>query len=135
VLGILPGNLSEKIGKSVAIAWDGSREASRAAHDAVPFLQEAESIRIISIAATHPVDTGDELQVHLRRQEIAAAVDIDRGLHVESPAEEILMRLQFPEADLLVAGSFGRSRFSEYLFGGASRTFLHQMMIPVLVSH
>jgi nucleotide-binding universal stress UspA family protein len=136
VLGIPPGNLPEKIGKTIALAWDGSREASRAVHDAIPFLRDAESIRIISIAATsHPVDTGDELQAHLRRQEITAAVDIDRGLHVESPEEEILMRLQLPEADLLVAGGFGHSRFSEHLFGGASRTFLHQMMIPVLVSH
>jgi nucleotide-binding universal stress UspA family protein len=136
VLGIPPGNVPDKIGKKVAVAWDGSREASRALHDAIPFLQEAESITIISIAAAqHPVDTADDLQAHLRRLGIAAAVDIDRTLHIESPAEEILMRLQLPEADLLVAGAFGHSRFSERLFGGASRTFLHQMMLPVLVSH
>jgi nucleotide-binding universal stress UspA family protein len=135
VLGIPPGNIPDKIG-AVAVAWDGSREASRAVHDAIPFLQEADSIALISIAAAqHPIDTADDLQAHLRRLGISAAVDIDRTLHVESPAEEILMRLQLPEADLLVAGAFGHSRFSERLFGGASRTFLHQMMVPVLVSH
>jgi nucleotide-binding universal stress UspA family protein len=136
VLGIPPGNVPDKIGKNIAVAWDGSREASRAVHDAIPFLQESESISIISIAATHhQVDSTDELQAHFRRLGIAAVIDIDRTLHVESPADEILMRLQLPEADLLVAGAFGHSKFSERLFGGASRTFLHQMMIPVLVSH
>jgi nucleotide-binding universal stress UspA family protein len=136
VLGLPPGNIPEGVGRVIAIAWDASREASRAVHDAIPFLQEAESIRIVTITGPHhPADTADDLQAHLRRLGIAASVDIDRGLHVESPAEEILMRLQVPEADLLVAGAFGHSRFSERLFGGASRTFLHQMMIPVLVSH
>ena len=72
---------------------------------------------------------------HLRRLGVPAATDEDRRLYSETPADEILSRLQSPEADLLVAGAFGHSRLGERLFGGASRTFLHQMMIPVLISH
>jgi nucleotide-binding universal stress UspA family protein len=136
VLGIPPGDIPDNIGKAVTIAWDASRAASRAVHDAIPFLEDAESIRIVTITGPHyPMDTADDLQAHLRRLGLTASVDIDRGLHVESPAEEILTRLKWPQANLLVAGGFGHSRFSEHLFGGATRTFLHQMMVPVLVSH
>jgi nucleotide-binding universal stress UspA family protein len=136
VLGLPHANVSENLGRNIVIAWDGSREASRALHDAVPFLQQSASVRIIAIEiGQHPSASADEVVSHLQRLGISAAIDVDRGLHSESPADEILSRLETADADLLVAGAFGHSRFSERMFGGASRTFLHQMMIPVLVSH
>jgi nucleotide-binding universal stress UspA family protein len=72
---------------------------------------------------------------HLSRLGIAATIDADASLSMDSTGDEILSRLQSPEVDLLVAGAFGHSRTQERLFGGVSRIFLHQMMIPVLVSH
>jgi nucleotide-binding universal stress UspA family protein len=136
VLGLPPGKLPDRIGRNIVIAWDDSREASRAVHDALPFLHDARSVRVLSLGNGHRVtDSADLLLAHLRRQGVPATMDPDHGLHADSPADEILSRLQSPEADLLVAGAFGHSRLGERLFGGASRTFLHQMMIPVLVSH
>ena len=132
VLGLPPGRLPDRIGRNIVIAWDGSRAASRAVHDAVPFLHDARSVRVISIGNN---DAPKLLIEHLRRLGVPAATDEDRRLYSETPADEILSRLQSPEADLLVAGAFGHSRLGERLFGGASRTFLHQMMIPVLISH
>ena len=49
--------------------------------------------------------------------------------------ELILSRTEQLRADLLIAGAYGHSRLAEVMFGGVSRTLLHQMMIPVLVSH
>ena len=49
--------------------------------------------------------------------------------------EEILSRIDREGVDLLVAGAFGHSRLIEHIVGGVSRSLLHQMMIPVLVSH
>ena len=137
VLGLPPGKLPDRIGRNIVIAWDDSREAGRAVHDALPFLHDARSVRVISIGNGHHrgVNSAELLVAHLGRHGIAATIDRDHTLHSNSPADEILSRLQSPEADLLVAGAFGHSRIGERLFGGASRTFLHQMMIPVLVSH
>ena len=124
--------MPDRIGRNIVIAWDGSRAASRAVHDALPFLHDARSVRVISIGNS---DAPKLLIDHLQRLGVPAAIDEDRRLHSETPADEILSRLQSPEVDLLVAGAFGRSRLGERLYGGASRTFLHQMMIPVLMSH
>jgi nucleotide-binding universal stress UspA family protein len=136
VLGLPPGRLPDRIGRNIVIAWDDSREASRALHDALPFLHDARSVRVISIGSRRrATDAADRMLAHLGHLGIAATVDPDRSIYSETPAEEILSRLQSPEADLLVAGAFGHSRIGERLFGGASHTFLHQMMIPVLVSH
>ena len=136
VLGLPPGKLPDRIGRNIVIAWDASREAGRAVHDALPFLHDARSVRVISlISGHHGASDADVLVAHLKRLSIAATIDLDHRLHSNSPADEILSRLQSPEADLLVAGAFGHSRLGERFFGGASRTFLHQMMIPVLVSH
>jgi nucleotide-binding universal stress UspA family protein len=136
VLGLPPGKLPDRIGRNIVIAWDDSREAARAVHDALPFMHDARSVRVISIGnGQRSASPAERLVAHLGRSGIAATMDRDRTLHSDSPADEILSRLQSPEADLLVAGAFGHSRMGERLFGGASRTFLHQMMIPVLVSH
>jgi nucleotide-binding universal stress UspA family protein len=38
-------------------------------------------------------------------------------------------------ADLLVMGGYGRSRVSELVFGGVTRTVLGQYDLPVLLAH
>ena len=61
---------------------------------------------------------------------------VDTELDLKLPiGEEILSRVERAEVDLLVAGAFGHSRLREHLIGGVSDTLLHQMMVPVLVSH
>jgi nucleotide-binding universal stress UspA family protein len=136
ILGLPPGRLPDRIGRNIVIAWDESRAASRAVHDALPFLHDARSVRVVSIGnGQRAVEAPRLLLAHLQRLGVAVTIDEDRRLYSETPADEILSRLQSPEADLLVAGAFGHSRLGERLLGGASRTFLHQMMIPVLVSH
>jgi nucleotide-binding universal stress UspA family protein len=38
-------------------------------------------------------------------------------------------------ADLIVMGAYGHSRVREMLFGGATRSVLRSMTVPVLMSH
>jgi nucleotide-binding universal stress UspA family protein len=135
VLGIPITMTSEQIGKNVMIAWDGSREASRALHDAIPFLREADTVQVVSIDRDPiAIASPDEAVAHLQRIGIAATVDDQLDLRLPV-GEEILSRIERNDVDLLVAGAFGHSRLSEHMLGGASRSLLHQMMVPVLVSH
>lgn len=136
VLGVPVVNVPDKIGSNIVVAWDGSREATRALHDALPFLLEAKSVKIVSVGGDErSPQSPANLAAHLLRLGISATID-DATLSMDSTGEEILSRLQQPtEPDLLVAGAFGHSRIQERFIGGASRTFLHQMLIPVLVSH
>jgi nucleotide-binding universal stress UspA family protein len=117
------------------IAWDGSRQASRAMHDALPFLHEAATVQLVSVEDDALASASANVAVeHLKRLGISATIDHQLDLRLPV-AEEILSRIERNGIDLLVAGAFGHSRLIEHIVGGTSRSLLHQMMVPVLVSH
>ena len=61
-------------------------------------------------------------------------VKVDRGVEIDAGGE-LLSRAADLRADLLVMGAYGRSRFRELVMGGASRTVIDAMTVPVLLSH
>ena len=104
-------------------------------HDAVPFLREAKAVYVVSLDRDQVgVASADDVMSHLKRIGIDAAIDDQLDLRLPI-GEEILSRIEANDIDLLVAGAFGHSRRVEHITGGASRSLLHQMIVPVLVSH
>jgi nucleotide-binding universal stress UspA family protein len=135
VLGVPIANLPAQLGRSVLIAWDSSREASRALNDALPLLVEAEQVVVLTVDADERVALPGELAAeHLRRHGVNARAQQSEsgGLDVGGA---ILSQADYLHADLVVAGAYGHSRLSEAVLGGASRSLLRQMMVPVLISH
>jgi nucleotide-binding universal stress UspA family protein len=123
------------VGRKVAVAWDGSREASRAVHDALPLLKEASSVEILTVNPGPEVSaSAAALTQHLLHYGIAArsnrmmAKDIGTG-------DVILSTLADTGADLLVMGVYGHSRLQELVLGGVSRTVIDSMTLPVLLSN
>ncbi|MFN3564859.1 MAG: universal stress protein [Burkholderiaceae bacterium] len=127
------------LGERVLVAWNASREAARAVTDALPFLQRAQQVVVLSIAGKRTADAlggtpGADVAVYLARHgvktEVAptVAADVDAG-------EEILSRAFDYGADLIVMGAYGHSRAREIVLGGATRTVLNSMTVPVLMSH
>lgn len=123
------------LGKKVAVAWNGSREASRAIHDALPLLLDATSVEIITVNPGPEVSaSAASLIQHLLHYGIAARAnrvmvkDIDDG-------DAILSTLADTGADLLVMGVYGHSRLRELVLGGVSSTILDSMTLPVLLSN
>ncbi|MGD9511361.1 MAG: universal stress protein [Geminicoccaceae bacterium] len=118
------------------VAWNGSREAARAVHDALPFLIEAERTIVLSIdgPAAGTEASGSDLAAHLARHGVRAEVSAlpSGGLTV---GDAILARAADESADLLVMGGYGRSRMRELILGGATRQILTQMTLPTLLSH
>ena len=124
--------------KNVLIAWDDGAPATRALHDALPLLKNADQV---IVAAVNAEDTGDHGQIpcadicrHLARHGIKAeavalyAKDID-------VADVLLSRAFDRGCDLLVMGGYGHSRFREFVLGGVTDQMLKSMTIPVLMSH
>jgi nucleotide-binding universal stress UspA family protein len=126
-------NLTGKI----VVAWDGSREAARAAFDSLPLLREAQSVSVLTIQKDGDVDTvtpdcGD-LALSLARHEIKAEAVV---LASNTSAGEALTEyVSKNDCDLIVMGCYGHSRLREMLFGGATRYILRDMIVPVLMSH
>ena len=127
----------DTLGERVLIAWNGSREATRAVHDALPLLKRAKTVTVLSIDPEH--DSGDrmpsaDIALHLARHGVAAegtstpALDISVGDLLLSQAADLT-------ADLIVMGAYGHSRLREIVLGGATRHILQHMTVPVLMSH
>lgn len=132
-----------EIGRRILIAWDASREATRAVNDALPLLQGAQAVTVLSVdpAASpknhgggHGEVPGADIALHLARHGVKVAIEstVSAGIGV---GETLLSRVSDLEADLLVMGAYGHSRVRELLLGGATRTVLESMTVPVLMAH
>jgi nucleotide-binding universal stress UspA family protein len=125
-------------GRRIVVAWNGRREAARAAFDALPLLQAAESVRVLWIRPDDGDLSGDvpaadlatALARHNVRCEAAETARLDGGV-----GEMLLASVRDARADLLVMGCYGHSRFREFILGGATRQVLKAMAVPVLMSH
>jgi len=125
------------VGETVVIAWKPTREAARAVASAVPLLQRAERVHVVSWGAEDdPVEGGRlTLNAYLRQRGIEATFHREGGPEPELLGELLLSRVFDLEADLLVMGCYGHSRAREWVLGGASRTILRSMTLPVLLAH
>ncbi len=126
-------------GKHVFVAWNGSRESSRAVFDAMPFLLSAEDVRLYAVkskaaAKDMTLLQGAELATTLARHDITVVADTATPPET-SVASDLLSRIADHGADLLVMGGYGHSRAREYVFGGVTREILKTMTVPVLFSH
>jgi len=120
-----------------AIAWDGSREAVRAVHDALPLLALSQSVKIVTILAPEAIESSDYAK-HLSAHLANHGIKIEPGvIQTRSENEPIALRQQIEKADydLLVMGGYSHPKWLEFIFGGATQSILLSSKIPVLVSH
>jgi nucleotide-binding universal stress UspA family protein len=125
------------VGTRILVGWNASREATRAVTDAIPFLQQAKSVEVIAInpeADGHGALPGSDIALYLARHGVKVEVYVDKAVDI-GDGEEMLSRAADFGADLIVMGAYGHSRFRELVMGGASRTIIDSMTVPVLLSH
>jgi nucleotide-binding universal stress UspA family protein len=126
-----------KVGDKVVIAWNGGREALRAVHDALPFLEKARKVTIFCFSA-RPSDlraSAVMLVHHLEAHGVSAHISDWTNTGDLTAIEALFASLDTQDADLIVAGAFGHSRLYEGLFGGVSMDLIRQQSLPVLMSH
>ena len=118
---------------SVFVAWKESRESARALAAALPILRQAHTVEV-ALDTTAGAGT-DLLPKYLQRHGVQAqfhTMPADAG----SKAGELMLSMAADcSADLMVMGCYGHSRGRELVLGGASRTVLQSMTLPVLMSH
>lgn len=131
------GEFSE-IGGRVLVAWDGSPGATRAVHGALPLLKQAKQVQVAVFdpkAAMHGEEPGADIALFLARHGIEVDVCQQSDAGDSETGSAILSQASDFGADLLVMGGYGHSRFREVILGGATRTVLRSMTIPVLMAH
>lgn len=115
----------------VALAWDGSDESAAALRSALPLLQKASSVAVLTVgekAASFPAL--DALQYLSRHDVSAEEIALQRVGSIEESLAGGVARFQ---ADLLVMGAYGHSRLREFLLGGVTRYFLELKDGPALL--
>jgi len=121
----------------VLVCWDGSRPATRAIADALPFLQHAKAIDIVAVSSERGKGSelvGTNMVRHLARHGLTVELKRIRGSDVDVPAA-IRDHAAAIGADFMVMGGYGHSRLREFILGGVTRTILTSSTIPVLMSH
>ncbi len=123
------------IGKRVLVAWNGSREASRAVFDCLPLLQPDAQLHLLTVDSPRGDSTLSRLAQTLSRHGIKPLTLSTSKSDGRSTAQEILKHAGEFGADLLALGCFGHSRLRETVFGGATTSILRDMTLPVLMAH
>ena len=121
----------------VMVCWDGSRAATRAIADSLPFLRKAKKVEIVMVAGKAGKEDeipGVDLGQHLARHGLE--VDVKR---ITAPdidvSSTILSYAADTNADMIVMGGYGHSRLREFILGGVTRSILETMTVPALMSH
>lgn len=135
---VVPAEATDLSFERVLIAWKDTREARRAVSDALPILRHASEVHLLVVHEPESNDStelaaADDVVNWLARHGVKAVATARPGYggvghSIDEFASEI-------GADLIVSGAFGRSRFSEWLFGGATRHLLYASKRSVLFSH
>lgn len=139
VLAVPYAGAFEQVGDRVLVAWNASRESTRAVNDALPLLRGARAVTVLAVNPKHGIEGhGDvpaaDICLHLARHGVKAeaahtiAKDISEGDALLSYAADL-------GVDLIVCGGYGHSRAREMVFGGVTRTLLQEMTVPMLLSH
>lgn len=125
--------------RRVLIAWNGSREATRALHAALPLVEAADAVVLAqgqgrdgwpSVTRAPQLDIEAYLKRHAKTVEIAGPALSD----AEAPTG-ILAAAATHRCDLIVMGAYGRTGLARLVFGGATRRVFHDTTTPILAAH
>ncbi len=136
---IVPKAVPKIIGRNVLVAWNRSTEQAHTNSFALPLLQRAEKVTVLTAeggATTGP--SGEDAALHLRRNGVnAEALTIPKA---ERSSGEAIGELTLEHAaslgcDLVVKSAYTQSRLRQMIFGGATRHILANAAVPVLMAH
>ena len=131
-------NPVKKVGSHVLIAWDGSAESHRAIRNAIPFLQKAETVHLVTFShGLHAEELHQQslADIHAYLMRYGVRVDVSERATSANVGDALLMLVESTRSNLLVMGCYGHSPLHEMVFGGVTRKILKTMNTSVLLSH
>lgn len=120
---------------TAVVAWDQTKSAARALADAIPMLQSAESVRVVTITNDKPIlkePPPYEVVLYLKAHGIEAAYE---AIDAKGRGAAQVLDHSLRAGDLLVMGAYGHSRLRETVFGGVTKDMLAKPPVPIFMSH
>lgn len=133
-----PGNRRAVAPTNILIGWSETREAARALNEALPFLQRAGTVTLVTVeehGASQRSGEAPEADIARHLDRHGVKVELRHAGGWERAADGLLNEARLSGADLLVVGGYGHSRFREWVMGGNSRAIMTQCPLPVLMAH
>lgn len=138
VLVVPEEGLAKTRPERILLGWDEGDEALSAARAALPFLSAADTVHIVVVDppahGPNRSDPGGLLSQFLARHGVKVEIDV---LSKTMPQiSDVLMRHALDvDADMIVMGAYGHSRFREAILGGATRNMLENSPLPLFMAH
>jgi nucleotide-binding universal stress UspA family protein len=131
-----PSLAPRQIATNIMIHWNGSTEQARANAFAMPLLQQARRVMVLTVLGGQdvPGPSADHVRKQLRYNGIAAE-PVSIELEGRSTGEAVLAAAEAQSADLLIKGAFTRNRLRQMIFGGATSHIMQNAQLPVLMAH
>ncbi len=131
---IAPQKAATSIGTRICVAWNGTAESAAAVHAAIPWMQRAEAVRVLSADEYQRRGPGapelaSYLALHGIRPEIAQFRPMERDV-----GRGVLMAAKEFGADMLAMGAYSHSRLRQLILGGVTRHVLENATLPVLMA-
>jgi nucleotide-binding universal stress UspA family protein len=124
-----------EFGRTLLVAWKETREAARAVTAAIPFLQRAARVHVVSFGGEGGAAGTPSIDAYLRLHGVSVTLHHEAAEPPGDMGDCLLSRVTDLGADMMVMGCFGHSRAREWVLGGATRTVLKSMTVPVLMAH
>lgn len=139
VLTVPRGWKPSALGQRVMLAWDASREASRALHDALPLLAESAEVCVVTVDAQtgpghHGESPGLDIGAHLARHGLRVTIQNEDSLG-KPVAERLIETASSFGADLIIMGAYRHPKLAQRVTGGPSRFMISRSPLPVFLSH
>jgi nucleotide-binding universal stress UspA family protein len=131
---VAPAKAGPAVSSRIVIAWNGSAQAARVVAAALPFLQAAERVTVVTVGDIGRSASAPDLVAYLGRHGIRATHEAVTPEHATVGATLLKQAGQL-QADLLVMGAYGHSRLREMILGGATRDVLAASNVPLLMAH
>jgi nucleotide-binding universal stress UspA family protein len=125
--------------RNIVVGWKDAREARRAVADALPLLKRSGKTHVIEVCNDLDVSAAqsrtEDVATYLRVHGVDAAAMVVVAKHGVDPSQQCLDLADQYQADFIVAGGYGHSRFQEWVFGGFTRALLDQTSRAIFLSH
>ena len=120
------------------IAWKDSAEARRALPAALPLLRHAREVIVVEIISDESErgaanERLADVAKWLQRHNVPASVRVE--LSAGAPGSQLEAIASEARADIIVAGAYGHTRLSEWIFGGVTRHLLQHSSTCALLVH